>query len=264
MLEIIIPTLGRIDKQKTLSNIPEKYKSLVTLVVQEHEYEDMKVKYPDIKVWQLPSGTKGIAKTRKEIAYHWKGKRIWVMDDDLQFVKLDEQLKGHPPTSEDFYNCLIQIESWMNDGYIHGGLQTHNTPPSEKAWNFNTRVYTNVFYSERLVPEDIDWGEEYELMPEDFYVNLQLLTTGHQNVVFQHFRVRTSDTQSKGGCESFRTLENHNRGQEILAAKFPRFVEVYEKEVTSGPWEGKKKNALKIQWKKAYESSQYNTLESFF
>ena len=86
-IEIIIPTLGRCDSQITLNSIPQKFHSIVTLVVQEHEYQYMKDKYTTCNVWQLPSGTKGIAKTRKEIAYHWKGKAIYV----IKQIKNDKQ-----------------------------------------------------------------------------------------------------------------------------------------------------------------------------
>jgi len=263
-IEIIIPTLGRCDNQITLNSIPQKYHNIVTLVVQEHEYEYMKNTYTTCNVWQLPSGTKGIAVTRKHIGKNWKGKRIFVMDDDLKFIKINSELKGVAMTEAEFSNMLIEIENYMDNGYIHGGLSTHNTPPNEKPYSFNTRVYTNVFYSENFDPDSVDWGENYLLMPEDFYLTLQLLTTGFQNVVFNHYRVNPSATNSKGGCETYRTIENHNRGQEILAEKFPDFVEVYEKEQTSGPWKGLAKKALKIKWKQAYESSQRNTLEEFF
>jgi hypothetical protein len=265
MIEIIIPTLGRCDNQITLESIPDSYKKQVTLVVQEQEYDYMKEKYGDTcSVWKLPAGTKGIAWTRKHISEHWKGKKVFIMDDDLKFVKLDADLKGKPPTDEQFAEMIDQVERFMNDGYVHGSLGTHNTPPSPKPYSFNSRMYTNVFYSHEFDPSEIDWGTDYELMPEDFYVNLQLLTTGFKNVVFNHFRVNPSATNAKGGCETFRTIENHNRGQEILGEKFPQFVEVYEKEQTSGPWAGKKKKALKIKWKKAYESSKVNALDGFF
>lgn len=255
-IEIIIPTLARCDNQVTLANIPESFHHTVTLVVQEHEYDYMRNKYTSCSVWKLPSGTKGIAKTRKEIGKNWKGKRIFVMDDDLKFVQIDSSLKGKPATEQQFKEALLKIEKFMDDGFVHGGLSTHNTPPQENEFSYNTRVYTNVFYSDKFDPESVDWGDAYELMPEDFYLTLQLLTTGFKNVVFNHFRVNPSATNAKGGCETFRTIENHNRGQEILAEKFPKFVEVYEKEQTSGPWKGLKKKALKIKWKQAYESSQ--------
>ena len=266
MLNIIIPTLARVDNQVTLANIPQQYHKNVTLVVQTHEYAEVVGKYPSVNVWCLPEGTKGIAWTRYHIAHHYKGQKVFIMDDDLKFVRVDgETLKAAPVTDEEFGEMIQQIEGKL-DTYLFGGLSTHNTPPSDKEFSECTRIYTNVFYSDKFDPDQVDWGTEHTLMPEDFHVTLQLLKQGEKNVVFNWFRANPSATQSKGGCETFRTLENHNRGQEILAELHPEHVEVYEKEVPSGPWKGEMKKALKIKWKKAYTDSQRNeqSLEEFF
>ena len=265
-MNIIIPTLGRVENQVTLANIPESYHKDVVLVVQEHEYEVMCEKYTNVRVWKLPAGTKGIAWTRYHIAKEFSGQRNFIMDDDLKFVKIDpDQLKATTFGEAEFGEMIDQIDQKM-DEYVFGGLSTHNTPPNAKPFSECTRIYTNVFYNEKFDPDTIDWGTDHVLMPEDFHVTLQLLEAGVANVVFNHFRANPSATQSKGGCETFRTLENHNRGQEILAELHPEFVTVYEKEVPNGPWKGLMKKALKIKWKQAYESSRVDemSLEEFF
>jgi len=256
MIQIAIPTLGRLDRQVTYKQIPEDYWNFICLWVQGHEFDEAKKKHPDVQVQCLPPKTKGIALTRKIIAKHYAGKRHWVLDDDLKFVRMDAELKAQKMQPKNWQTLFEQINKVLDGGYIHGSLSTHNTPPNPKPLSFNTRMYTNVFYGERFDPSKIDWGEQYELMPEDFYVNLQLLTRGFQNVVFNHYRVNPSATNAKGGCETYRTIELHNRGQEILAEKFPKFVQVYKKVQTSGPWAGKEKAALKIKWKQAYLSSK--------
>ena len=49
-----------------------------------------------------------------------------------------------------------------------------------------------------------------------------------------------------------------------LQQKFPSFVKLKEKVAkNSGEWSNKVKLAAVIQWKKAYQSSQMSTLESF-
>lgn len=271
MIEIVIPTLGRINNQITLNSLPEAYKNKTTLVVQEHEYDETLQKYGNIcSVWKLPPGTKGISWTRKHIANKWNGKRIFVMDDDLKFVQLKnngEKMVSSPATDDEFEKMMSEVERHMDDGIIHGGLGVNNTPPVLTPYNYNCRVYTNMFFSEDFPSDEIDFGTDYELMPEDFYITLQLLTSGNQNVVFNHFRVNPSATNAKGGCETFRTIENHNRGQEILAQKFPDFVKVTSKIQSSGPWAGLEKKALSIKWKKAFESSvnnEQNSLDEFF
>ena len=49
-----------------------------------------------------------------------------------------------------------------------------------------------------------------------------------------------------------------------LQSKFPNFVALKEKIQKSGPWKNKPKLSATISWKKAYASSQVNTLEEFF
>jgi hypothetical protein len=269
-MQIIIPTLARCDTQITLANLPEHWQKHTTLVVQEHEYAYMKNKYSAFcSVWCLPPNTKGIAWTRKHIAKQWHGERIFVMDDDLKFVQLkqnsDGKYVGQCPTRQEFDEAFAAVEKHMDAGIVHGGFAVNNTPPADEPFNYSSRVYTNAFFSEKFPGDEISFGEEYELMPEDFFVTLQLLTRGFQNVCFNHFRVNPSATNSKGGCAEYRNIDNHNRGQEILAEKFPDFVTVTSKVQKSGPWAGKEKKALSIQWKKAYESSkQTSSLEDFF
>ena len=41
-MKIYIPTLGRVEKQITFDNLPDKYKEKVVLVVQEHERSQYK------------------------------------------------------------------------------------------------------------------------------------------------------------------------------------------------------------------------------
>ena len=99
---------------------------------------------------------------------------------------------------------------------------------------------------------------------EDFDVNLQLLTRGFKNRVSAKYMVGCSNTNADGGCSTWRTLEVHNEAQRILHELWPDFIKIREKEVTSGPWKGQVKLATTIQHKKAYESSQQNSLEEFF
>lgn len=267
-MDFVIPTLGRVDKQITLKNIPEKYHANTYLVVQEHEYDEMVEKYPTANVWKLPSGTEGLALTRAIIAQQWEGERYFCLDDDLKFVRLNpETLKANREiTEQDFDDMIRMVEEKMDEGYVHGGLAVNNTPPSPEPFNYCSRIYTNVFYSEKLPVSEVTWYVDKKQCAQDFYVNLQLLTKGYQNVVFNHFRVDTAATNAKGGVETYRTIEWNNKWQDFIAESFPQFAETYEKVQASGPWAGKVKKALRIKWKKAYESSKNNDadLSEFF
>ena len=85
MIDLIIPTFKRLDKQITLNSIPESFRKEVTLVVQPQEEKQAKEIHTNLFV--LSGDNIGISQTRKEIAEEWgcnRNSRHWVLDDDLE------------------------------------------------------------------------------------------------------------------------------------------------------------------------------------
>jgi hypothetical protein len=266
---IIIPTLGRIDKQITYASLPAKYKEITRFVVQAHEYNEMNSRYPN-QVLQLPEHINRIAPTREWIFNAFSAYRFMVFDDDLEFV-VKEPNPGEGTkwlsrkyNDQDFDDAFSLIESWMDAGVSYGGLLPAWVIPDLSQWPIreNQRIMTNVFYDGPKIPRDIEWNRV--AAAEDFDVNLQLLTRGFKNRLSAKYMVTCSETNAAGGCSTWRTLEVHNEAQLKLAELWPDFVKIREKEVPSGPWKGKIKLATTIQHKKAYDSSQSSTLEDFF
>lgn len=266
---IVIPTLGRMDKQITYNNLPEKYKAITRFVVQDHEFKEMYQRYPS-KVLRLPEEINRIAPTREWIFNEFQNTRHFVFDDDLDFV-VKEPNPGEGTkwlsrkfTDQDFDDAFDLVEQWMNDGIVYGGLLPAWVIPDVAQWPVREcqRIMTNVFYDGPKVPRDIEWSRV--AAAEDFDVNLQLLTKGFKNRISAKYMVTCSETNADGGCSTWRTLEVHNEAQLKLEKLWPDFVKVREKEVPSGPWKGQIKLATTIQHKKAYESSQHQSLEDFF
>jgi hypothetical protein len=265
---IIIPTLGRMDKQLTYNNLPKKYQDIVHFVVQAHEFGAMKERYGD-KVVCLPEHINRIAPTREWIFNEYNNTRHMVFDDDLDFVVKEPnpdpngtKWLSRQNTDQDFEDAFALIESWIDEGVAHGSLLPAWVIPDVKQWPIreNQRIMTNVFYDGPVIPRDIEWNRVPAA--EDFDVNLQLLTRGFKNRVSAKYMVTCSETNAEGGCSTWRTLEVHNNAQRLLAELWPDFVKVREKTVTSGPWKGQIKLATTIQHKKAYMSSQTVKLEN--
>lgn len=266
---IVIPTLGRMDKQITYNNLPEKYQKLVSFIVQFHEFEEMDKRYPG-KVVCLPQRINRIAPTREWIFNRFNTTCHMVFDDDLGFV-VKEPNPGEGTkwlsrrfTDQDFDDAFNLVNSWIADGIVYGGFLPAWVIPDVKQWPVREcqRIMTNVFYDGKKVPRSIEWDRV--AAAEDFDVNLQMLTRGFKNRISAKYMVTCSETNAEGGCSTWRTLEVHNEAQLILASLWPDFVAVREKIVPSGPWKGQIKLATTIQHKKAYMSSQQNSLESFF
>ncbi len=157
------------------------------------------------------------------------------------------------------------MNAWIDEGIAYGGLLPAWVIPDVKQWPVreNQRIMTNVFYSGKKIPRDIQWNRV--VAAEDFDVTLQLLSRGFKNRISAKYMVTCSETNAEGGCSTWRTLEVHNEAQLRLAELWPDFITVREKKVTSGPWKGQIKLATTIQHKKAYESSQKEqSLETFF
>jgi hypothetical protein len=267
---IIIPTLGRMDKQITYNNLPKKYQDITKFVVQAHEFEEMDSRYLG-KVLCLPKEINRIAPTREWIFNKFKDCDHMVFDDDLDFVVKEPNEGGETKwksrkfTEQDFDDAFNLMNAWIDEGIAYGGLLPAWVIPDVKQWPVreNQRIMTNVFYSGKKIPRDIQWNRV--VAAEDFDVNLQLLSRGFKNRISAKYMVTCSETNAAGGCSTWRTLEVHNEAQRRLAELWPDFIAVREKKVTSGPWKGQIKLATTIQHKKAYESSQKEqSLETFF
>ena len=272
MIELVIPTFKRLNNQITLSNIPNDLLDNVTLVVQpQEEVEAKKIHH---KIFVVSGDNIGFAKTIRDITYEFavnRQSRFWILDDDLKFLrhyeKDDGKLKKQPMTDSDFDEVLKRTEEWIDAGFPHGAFgTTWNNPLGKFPYVENSRIMANKYYDGMAISKiwnDIDWvgccGAE------DFYVNLQLLTKGHPNRVWYEFVVDAGASYKDGGCAGYRDVEFHNKSCEELQKHFPEFVTLKFKDIVSSPnMKGNKLARSQVQWKKAYHSSQINTLEEFF
>ena len=274
MINIIIPTFRRLHNGPvTFTSIPEKYREQTTLVVQPQEEEEARKVHSNI--WVTDGDNIGIAKTREQISYEWgikRQSRFWVIDDDSDFFmntpKSDFETTGKVQkssiTEETFGQMLSDINDAIDAGFTHGGIGTTiNNPVGKYPHIDNSRIISNVWYDgvalTKVIPT-IDWSLDGA---EDYHVNLQLLTRGYANRIIYKYVVNPGVSQADGGCSEYRDIEFHNNACRKLASAFPEFVSLKEKETKSGPWKGITKLGINGKWKKAYQSSQVNSLESF-
>lgn len=270
-MDIIIATFKRLNRQISLNNFPEEYKSKVCLVVQPQEAEQAKEVHDNI--WVLSGDNIGYANTIKEITYEWSVNRkvnFWMMDDDLDFYKNhpkgDKGKKERMNLPEHFDEMFKETEQWLSEGLVHMALGTTWVVPWDKyPYLNNSRICGNKIYNGKELAKvwnKIDWTGCCGA--EDFYVNLQLLIMGFANKVWYKYVISPASSYSEGGCSVYRDLEYHNNSCTELAKKYPQFVRLKENVVKNGPWKGIVKLGCHVQWKKAYESSQKSSLSEFF
>ena len=259
-----ITTYGRADNQITWNNLTDSWRSRTHLVVQNRE-KKLYSEYSRIIV--LPVEIQTLSPTREWLIKNSKDCRFSIFDDDLEFYKskaFNEEGPSNIRMEEDNFIALEkEINDWFDKGNIHCGLGSVVNPPRSEKYDDNTRICMNVFYDGPNVPaDDVQWSRL--ICSQDFDCNLQLLRLGYKNRVFNRYRVGQKATATSGGCQSYRTIELHNRCMQELAEYHSDYVRLRSKvESGTGEWKGQEKIAATISWKKAYESSQISTLTDF-
>lgn len=256
---IYIPTLGRSHNQITFDNMTPSVQRITKLVVQPKE-EHLYSKYPTVV---LPDNDIGITATRKFIWEHGQWSRYVVMDDDVKMVCRrpwhNEEKTKRLMTDDDWNIFLTMTSLWMDEGISWGGCRTGGLPPAGREYIDNTGTAEVFFFDGTQLPsaDELDW----ELTTaEDISLSLQLLSKGYRNRVWDRFVYISDFVGTEGGClDMGRDLKMINDNHARLIQKFPDYVSYNgHKEMMGGIF-----NKIKIQYKKAYLSSQINSLEEF-
>ncbi|NBO21916.1 hypothetical protein EBU94_01045 [bacterium] len=264
---ILIPTLGRINKQVTYNSLSEKWKAITKFVVQAHEYDQMVEIYGVDKIICLPPEIKKLSPTREWMLHKFKHTRHFVFDDDLSFRVKEPYTGTEDPerkwqsrtfTEQDFDDAFNLVEEWMNEGIVFGGFMPSIVIADIAKWptRENYRVMSNIFLDGPNLPKDINYNRVQAA--QDLDVTLQLLTRGYRNRVSTKYMVYCSETNAPGGCSIYRTLDVLNENQYKLAELWPDFVTTKIKHITNGPFKGQDKVVLTIQTKKAFEYGTTN------
>ncbi len=183
---------------------------------------------------------------------------VLMLDDDLKFFVRDHRtLKLHPASYADIEKMIKKMYEWVNvDGFFATGISARQgNNHIEDSYRDNTRMMNAYMLDRRL----INWCEvRFDSMRvmEDFWVTLEMLTRGYRNRVFYEYAWNQIGSGAEGGCSVWRTGKTQRLAAEKLKRVFPDFVTLVEKESRSG-WKGLEKRIdVRVQWRKAYASSQ--------
>jgi len=252
-VNIVIPTLGRADRQITFDNMPPKWQQRTTLIVQHHEADDYHP-YPRIV---LPKHIKDIANTRHHLVHEhpFDSQYIVMLDDDLVFSarRLDEPTKFRPMQPDDWDNMFYHLERMLRK-YAHVGI-SHREGANRCTDDiiYNSRQM-RVLAFDKTVLRSYDMGYGRIPVMEDFDMTLRLLRAGHPNVLLNSWVHNQGGSDQSGGCSTFRTPEMQKAAAHKLSALHPGFVKV-RVVPPKGGWKYERTDVT-IYWKKAYESSQ--------
>lgn len=255
-MKIVIPSHARSHKMVTWGNLPPAVRELTHVAV----YPDEAGDYGPYPKLILPRGIRGIANKRNwilEQAYRIGYKYLMILDDDLQFAvrRQDNLTKFRPAEPEDIVNMVMKAEEMLSRGYIHGGISPREGANRDvDTYRFNTRVMRAHFFNTHAV---IDAGVRLNEIPymSDFDTTLTLLEEGYENVVLNNWVTNQAGSNTEGGCSTDRDLSKLADAAYALKARHPQFVTVVDK-TTKTSWGGGTRKDVRIQWKKAYQSSQ--------
>lgn len=272
--KIIITTFMREDKQRAVHQIPKALHENVYVFTREDRVSHLRPHIPDsIRIIANPGDIDGIADIRQRCIDHpdvGKGK-VWFIDDLCTFGWRDSNLKQFNDMSEekflDMYHTLDKmLDDYMQVGFSARGGNNHVSEDIKEVGRAYTTYGLRTDWMER---EDIRFDGMYKLnrnvkLYEDYWITLSMLTKGFKNAIIYNYFFNYVHNNT-GGNSTFRTLELQEQAAHELHKHFPQFVTVETKEGTWGKMGMENRKEVRIQWQKAYQSSQFtNTLESFF
>lgn len=272
---ILLVTRGRIDKQTTLNNLSPLTRQLVTMVCHpgERKAHLKNWGYKIDSVVEYPEDCKNIGAIREWCMSHFEFENIIFLDDNLKFqvrrepdfgerTKFPLYLLDDRHFSEDtIETVLLDMFHWilkkLYSGYGIAGIspRTGNNR-HENEEDENTRIFGAWGINVRKYKECKAKFSDHALK-EDFYIQLAMLTKGIKTIISYNYAFdKVGGANSKGGCSSYRNIENSNQSAIDLQKAYPDFVRVSEKSAKN--WGGDFKQTEKmldvvISWKKAYE-----------
>jgi hypothetical protein len=262
-LNIYISSLGRADKNKSITFFPEWMKELTKIVVVPEEYEQYRGIFPAERLLVLPEEVKGLSANRQWLLENAEGRYVVFMDDDLLFFRRKEDsIKLRNATPEDMSELYYLWQAYLQDGIPMIGLSLRfGNNRVEEDYEDCCRIM-DVFAIDREVflKEGIRF-DRVKLM-QDLDVSLQVLEAGYKNRLLYKF----AESQWKGtgaiggGCNVYRTSELLRETAYKLVELHPKTVKVAAK-ISECSWnnmetkpgiEGTVRTDVNVQWKKAY------------
>jgi hypothetical protein len=231
-MKIYITTYGRVNNQKTLSQL-QPVQEHVWLVVQEREQEQ----YSYSRLLVLPDHIRMLSPTRQWILDNVQADKFLLIDDDLDFLRRDGKTL-RKATADD----IVEMISWFDDvldRYMQAGLSSRFI-----NWQGDPEVPSevqNVLCIAGYRSEIRNLGVRFDRSPlaSDYDMTLQLLKMGFPNIVGHKFSYHNV-ANAPGGCSSYRTNALRQQASKIMQELHPGLLTVVDGQIT------------RVAWKKAY------------
>jgi len=249
--QIFIPTLGRINNQKTLAVIPKEYLKNTYLVV---DYcERNKHDYPRVLV--CPKKLKGIAAKRAFIMKKAESRYIFVIDDDLEFAyrKTVDNVKLFPCKAKQMKRMFKLLYKWMKKDKIANvgvSFRSGNNHVLKEYIEVGRQTTLHGFDLKQIKENDIKYCKKLQFF-EDYDFLLQMLEKGMKNRI-SYMYTYNQGSNTPGGCREQRTADTQAKAAKKLKKRHHDFVTLVTRKSRS-TWKGlEERTDVRIQWKKAF------------
>lgn len=292
---IFIPTVHRVDNQITYENLPDKYKKLVTMVVQawersQYDYDCEYLVLPDNQEYHF-SDYYCLPKTRKFIYEAGRNMKYCIFDDDIIFGRRNAKYFGGISNMEksrrqcdesDFDEMFSLFDKWLDssDVTVCGCSQIENPPSgsykqtgydSVSSYRNNSSLTSAYWINGKHFTDILDDLDLTSVrVGEDACFLLSLLSRGYGNRVSDEFVIyntSNNDKKMKSTVWDQQTYDQTLADHKYLEKLFPGvYTILYDKD--GKRIEGGYRNfgKSKIEWSKAYKNANRkdSSLESFF
>lgn len=257
-ITFFIPTLGRMDNQPTMIYLRAGGLLNPTLVVQPHEYELYRLKYPMCSFMRLPKSVKGISATRQFILENCESRYMVMLDDDLRFSRKDpaDRTKLKETTPQDMADLIAALKSkLLRFAHVGVSLREGNNRKTESHL-LNERIIRVVGYDRERMPP----SARFDRVPlkQDLDMTLQLLRAGLPNCsLYEWAQDQVAGSNARGGCSTFRDESLSDKAAQMLHDLHPDFVTLVRKKNSN--WKGfgsPDRLETRIAWKQAYEAGR--------
>jgi hypothetical protein len=241
--------MGRVDRQITWSKLPNKWKKHATLVCPINEVNAHAQRGRHV----VGCPVHGIAPTRDWIVDYANENgvsRILMMDDDITLQRAGDKIIDC--TDKEAGEALTWMDNVLKK-YAHASMMPRFLNPLVRGEQYNMRAMYALGYNlTRLGDRRFTRSGPTDTM-EDFYMTLQLLTSGYDNVVHATHRVNPGPSNAPGGCSTWRTTPGQTDSARALHEIWPDVVRLREKK----QWQGMEEGMLDvtIYWKKARKAA---------
>lgn len=269
---IVINSSNRVDKVVTPALFPDDVIEWV-IAVPFDQFDTYEAKFPgkvraipERIAQRLPSQRQYVMETWGALGY----KYIWLMDDDLQYFKRNEELLLRKCDTSEIEEMFLTMREHLNEISMVGiSTRLGNnriTGPYDEI-NRVTRSY--AIATEAFQKVGATFAPYPEHTAEDFHIALCFLNAGYKNRILHTFAQEDmGGSNAAGGCSIYRNAEVQRRTSMWMVENHPECK--LKGKYCKGSWglqelaDGRNYRVdLIVQWKQAYKPKRERPVGGF-